>query len=500
MKDVLIVTLGTSKEPIINCISSLRPERVVFLCSTETEKLVKQVLAKVPIADFQHDRDVLVLQQRLSPKEGEEVINELDQLDRVYSRTLDLFATIRLQMPGCRITADYSGGTKTMTTGLAMAAIDDGSVRLNLTISNRILEQSAASRFNYKEARQVLDTIVNHADQDPKIIRTLHRLLELLKEIEVQSKNLGKSTITGYSAPVAVSTAAILARRLHDRELPSLLKRHDYEAARQAVRRVQAYSDPDPETRLWLRKLEDLLVALDAWDRFDHRRALEVLTQLGDRCLDQKLLFPLKRVIASRRLLDPVAEEQNWPQMKGHGLEAVEDLLLNAERRATQERFDDAVGRLYRAMELTAQLLLKVAVKDQVGVDGIETAAVVLDHLPAAIQPRWREVASRKTNGTQGAQLEIGLTDAFDLLADLGHSTGQCWLRQRSTLINALQIRNHSLFAHGFAPVGYRGWLELSNTLGDFLQVAIEEHTAGAGNSLLMAQFPTTLAELLVRP
>jgi len=67
-------------------------------------------------------------------------------------------------------------------------------------------------------------------------------------------------------------------------------------------------------------------------------------------------------------------------------------------------------------------------------------------------------------------------------------------------LINALQIRNHSLFAHGFAPVGYRGWLELSNTLGDFLQVAIEEHTAGAGNSLLMAQFPTTLAELLIWP
>jgi CRISPR-associated protein (TIGR02710 family) len=379
-----------------------------------------------------------------------------------------------------------------------MAAIDDGSVRLNLTISNRILEQSAASRFNYKEARQVLDTIVNHADQDPKIIRTLHRLLELLKEIEVQSKNLGKSTITGYSAPVAVSAAAILARRLRDRELPSLLKRHDYEAARQAVRRVQAYSDPDPETRLWLRKLEDLLVALDAWDRFDHRRALEVLNQLGDRRLDQQLLFPLKRVIASRRLLDPVAQEQKWPQMKGHGLEAVEDLLLNAERRATQERFDDAVGRLYRAMELTAQLLLKVAVKDQVGPDGIETAAVVLDHLPAAIQPRWREVATRKTNGTQGAPLEIGLTDAFDLLADLGHSTGQCWLRQRNTLINALQIRNHSLFAHGFAPVGYRGWLELSNTLGGFLQVAIEEHTAGAGNSLLMAQFPTTLAELLV--
>jgi CRISPR-associated protein (TIGR02710 family) len=305
-----------------------------------------------------------------------------------------------------------------------------------------------------------------------------------------------------------VSTAAIHARRLKERELPALLKRHDYEAARQAVRRVQAYADPDSKTGRWLRRLEDLLVALDAWDRFDHHRALEVLTQVGDRRLDPTLLFPLKKVIASRRLLDREADEQKWPQMKGHGLEAVEDLLLNAERRATQERFDDAVGRLYRAMELTAQLLLKLAVTDQVGREGIETAAVALDRLPVGIQPHWRQVAAHKANGKQGATLEIGLTEAFNLLADLGHPTGQRWLEQRSTLINVLKIRNHSLFAHGFKPVGYVGWLELSSTLGGFLHAALDEHkkkttselnkknTSGASDSWLMVQLPTTLAEL----
>jgi CRISPR-associated protein (TIGR02710 family) len=175
----------------------------------------------------------------------------------------------------------------------------------------------------------------------------------------------------------------------------------------------------------------------------------------------------------------------------------VEDLLLNAERRATQERFDDAVGRLYRAMELTAQLLLKLAVTDQVGPDGIETAAVALDRLPAAIQPRWREVAASKANGKQGSKLEIGLTDAFDLLADLGHPTGQRWREQRSMLIATLRTRNHSLFAHGFAPVGYEGWLELSTALRDFMQGAIDVHNSGASHGLLMVQFPTTLAELL---
>jgi CRISPR-associated protein (TIGR02710 family) len=449
MKDVLIVTLGTSPEPIINCISSLRPEQVVFLCSTETQKLIETVQDRVPLPDFDEARDVVVLKQRLNSRPGEEVCNELDQLDRVYARALDLFALVRHQSPGCRLIADYTGGTKTMTTGLAMAAIDDGDVKLHLTITDR---------------------------------------------------SRGQAALSGYSAPVAVSTAAIHARRLQERELPALLKRHDYEAARQAVRRVQAYADPDPETGHWLRRLEALLVALDAWDRFDHRKAHEVLAGLQERSLDASLLFPLKRVIASRRLLDRAAEEQNWPQMKGHGLEAVEDLLRNAERRDTQERFDDAVGRLYRAMELTAQLLLKLAVTDQVGGEGIDTDAVALDRLPEAIQPGWREVAARKANGNQDATLKIGLTDAYDLLADLDHPTGQRWKDQRSTLINALKIRNHSLFAHGFAPVDFRGWRELSSTLGGFVQIAIEEHASGASKGLAMAQFPTSLEELMSYP
>lgn len=498
MKDVLIVTLGTSPEPIINCVSSLRPERVVFLCSTESAMLVEQVLAKVPIADFQVERDVEVLQQRKRSSDGHEVINELDRLDCVYTHSLDLFSAIRKAQPGCRITVDYTGGTKTMTTGLAMAAIDDGDIRINLTTSDRIQQPSLASRFNYRQANKLFETLLKTNGFPPADGRTIKELMALLHEVESQANKLGKSTITGYSAPVAVSTAAIHARRLRERELPALLKRHDYEAARQAVRRVQAYANPDPETQRWLGRLEALLVALDAWDRFDHFRAHQVLAGLQERELNDSLLLPLKRVIGSRRLLDATAEEKKWPQMKGHGLEAVEDLLRNAERRVTQQRFDDAVGRLYRAMELTAQLLLKIAVREQVGREGIATAAVDLDRLPAAIQPGWREKAAGRSGLQDGEALKIGLADAYDLLADLGHPTGLHWRQRRGDLVQALQIRNHSLFAHGFAPVGYGGWRELSSSLGGFLQAAVAEHAEGSGASEPMAQFPTTLAELLI--
>lgn len=449
MSTVLIVTLGTSPEPIINCISSLRPDRVVFLCSSESQKLVELVLNQVPLPDFQAERDLVVLQQRLAGKYSDEAENELDQLDRVYLRALDLFERVRDEDRRSRIIADYTGGTKTMTTGLAMAAIDDGDVVLHLTVSDR---------------------------------------------------SRGQATLSGYSAPVAVSTASIHARRLRERELPSLLKRHDYEAARQAVRRVQDIADPDQDTMQWLQWLEALLVGLDAWDRFDHRRAYEVLAGLRDERLNDLLLTPLRRVIASRCLLDVEAAKQRWPQEKGHGLEAVEDLLRNAERRAGQERYDDAVGRLYRAMELTEQLLLKVAVCDQVGPDGIDTANVRLDRLPAAIQAEWRSKAEGKACDT-AKRLKIGLADGYDLLAALGHPTGLAWQQRRSELVNAINTRNSSLFAHGFKPVDYSAWRELSGRLGGFLQEAIQRHGAAhggrSGATLALPQLPTSLAELL---
>lgn len=436
MTDVLIVSLGNSPEPIINCITSLRPDRVVFLCSLESQKLIDTVQSKVPLGDFDPDRDVVVLQQRLSGKQSAAVTNELDQLDCVYLRALDLFERVRNEARGCRIIADYTGGTKTMTTGLAMAAIDDGDVRLHLTISDR---------------------------------------------------SRGQSALSGYSSPVAVSTAAIHARRLRERELPALLKRHDYEAARQAVRRVQSIGDQDAHTTQWLQSLEALLVGLDAWDRFDHRRALEVLEGLNDRRLDQLLLFPLKRVIGSRRLLDKDAEEQRWPQMKGHGLEAVEDLLRNAERRAAQERYDDAVGRLYRAMELSAQILMRTGLDKQLGGEGLLTADLAVERLPSELQKRF--------DGKE-KPIKIGLKDTWDLLADLSHPAGLRWRERRSAILDQLQVRNNSLFAHGFQPISYGSWRQMSSVIIPFLDDVTDAACAGNAHSRL-SQLPCSIAELL---
>lgn len=434
MTHVLIVSLGNSIEPIVNCITSLRPDRAVFFCSELSQNNIPAVLDRVPLPDFQQERDVVVLRQRLHRKQDQDVVNELDQLDCVYIRACELIAAIHNQHPQCKITVDYTGGTKTMTTGLAMAAIDDGRVQLSVTITERSNQMAPAS---------------------------------------------------GYSVPVLVSTAVIQARRLFEQELPDLLKRFDYQAARQAIRRILQDHAPDAQTSHQLRRLEDLMVVCDAWDRFDHRKAMEVLERVADRSLDQRMLFPLKRVVGSRRILDRQAEAEKWSRMPGHGLEAVEDLLRNAERRAAQDRYDDAVGRLYRAMELTEQILLKTTAD-------IDTGNVNIEKLPQHLQDAYRDQQQAGHDG----QLKLALVQAFDLLAALNHPVGLRWREQRPRFQDALQVRNHSLFAHGFSPISYGDWRSLSAALMPFLQQAIEEAIAKAG-SMPLQQLPSTMGELL---
>lgn len=444
MNEILIVSVGNSPDPIINCINSLRPERVVFFCSEGSRQQIDNILANVRLPTFDPQRDVLVLQQRLKRSENQDIINELDQLDRAYNRALNLIQKLRDESPGSQLLVDYTAGTKTMTAALAMAAIDDAHVQLYLTTNDRRPDQPA---------------------------------------------------IAGHSSPVTVSLAAIHARRLQEQELPDLLKRYDYAAARLSVGRVLRLSHQDPVTTRHLHQLEDLLLALDAWDRFDHRGALEILSgaALADHPVAKGLKASLKAVIGSRRIVDNQA--QDWEHRPSHGLEVVEDLLHNAERRASQDRFDDAVGRLYRAMELVAQITLK---SDY----GIETGNVDIEKLPEEIREAYSKKREYNNNFRNGRLvLMLALQESFDLLATLNHRLGLAWMEKRGRLLELLKERNHSLFAHGFSPITLGAWNRFRVIGFAFLETAIntriDEWSAPLGlNPARMQQLPSTLSAL----
>ena len=154
-------------------------------------------------------------------------------------------------------------------------------------------------------------------------------------------------------------------------------------------------------------------------------------------------------------------------------------MLLNADRRAAQGRYDDAVGRLYRALELLVQVRLLKAY-------GLETGDLDLAKLPAHLRSDFHPHGDRK--------IQIALRRSYDLLSHLDDDPiGQLYQQQKGKIIGALEIRNDSLFAHGFQPITDKDYQIVQGALGGFIEMGIKLVADGKSKSLPLQQFPIDL-------
>lgn len=192
-----------------------------------------------------------------------------------------------------------------------------------------------------------------------------------------------------------------------------------------------------------LNALKLLAEAYDAWDRFDQKSAMPKLQELAKYDNDLRALFGQSKANQIRSWthihLDYLRKlvEGNSPSMMH-----VADLLANAQRRKAEGRIDDAVARLYRAIESLAQVAL--AERHQMN----NTKQVPLNRVPEALRGHW-------TARAEEGLVFLGLQDAYSLLDALGDELGtkfkqlQLHDRQRSPLT----ARNQSILAHGFERV-----------------------------------------------
>jgi CRISPR-associated protein (TIGR02710 family) len=214
------------------------------------------------------------------------------------------------------------------------------------------------------------------------------------------------------------------------------------------------------DQRRRIQELQDICTGFDAWDRFDHLEAWSLLSMTMNRVQTQGLA--LKRVLSSRAAIDP---EFTAPEsIPGHGYELVEDLLLNAQRRAHQQRYDDAVGRLYRALELLAQIHLNQKYN-------IITGDIDLTQLPESLRDQYAAERNSRTG-----KVQIPLWKSYTLLSQLSEDPlGSYFQTESQHLLNALEIRNNSLFAHGFQPITANDYQGSGQVLQTFIEKALEQ-------------------------
>ena len=216
----------------------------------------------------------------------------------------------------------------------------------------------------------------------------------------------------------------------------------EYHAESAAEVLTQAADKCDEAHKSRLKSFAQLADALAAADRFQFRQAENKFNQ-SRRELEHTLEYPTYQAMLS--LLDQwkAIAVQSRPDEKTPGRETLLELLANAERRAKQARYDDATGRLYRAIELYAQQLVKQAFSADLGKPR-------LDDFPAT---RYEEVLEKFGEPNGEGQYKLGVKKLFQALefSDDDDLRGRTQLY--SHLENHLQIRNSSLLAHGLQPV-----------------------------------------------
>jgi CRISPR-associated protein (TIGR02710 family) len=394
---LLVMTVGGSCAPLVTSIRQNKPDKIHFLCSEDSVKSVKgkgKICGKDPKNPDQPN--VLTQCGIAENEEGSRFfinsIKNLDDLNDCYVDSLKILNGILRENSEAEIIVDYTGGTKSMTGGLAAASLDFCGIKLCVVKGERT-------------------DLVKVQDGTQRIKLTQTNLAFLNRQFEQAKK---------------------------------LMDRYDYDGALTILDEVITIPDIPEDIDRKIQRLYLFSKAYLAWDRFDHVEAWELLSQ-NRRVAPENIMF-LEAVIWSRirsnEGLKNSKIERIGSSPKGYGYELVEDLILNAERRASRGRYDDAVGRLYRAMEMLVQMHL-------LGNYSIETGNVDLEQLPETLKAEYE--VRKGANG----KVEMGLRNSYELLNKLNSEDelGKLYARNQKKLEDSLSIRNKSLFAHGMTPI-----------------------------------------------
>jgi len=439
MKTLLIFTVGGSTQPIINAIKELKPDFIFFICSSGTKQNASERLVDgTPIKAGE-----VIIKDAVALPPYEKILiptEKVDFLDEVYSilekELIPKIKKLFSKEPSLRIIANYTGGTKTMSIALCLLAIfqENWEIQVNTGIRTNLIK-------------------IDSGDH-PIAINKINLLLDF--------------DLTAFKP---------------------LMEKFYYE---QIVERLKNYLISQallPEKRNFLSILIDVLEGFIFWDTFNHKNALfyfdRIINSTNNKYL-KKALLPYFLTLKHLNCIDSSQGQKNFKNTSYY--EKVLDLVRNAERRAVQKRFDDAVARLYRAIELLAQIRLKI----QYRIDPSKITEETIKSLPDKAKTFLSELYE-KSKDNKGI-LKIALTKCYELLLSLEDPIGIYYSEVKNKFLDALKKRNFSILAHGENPISEEDFQQVAgfqtefilNCLKDILGLNIEE----------VPQFPKSFEEL----
>lgn len=378
MNTVLVISIGKSPDPCLASVQHHAANRVIFFASQETRESVTDI-------------------ERVLEMRGELIALEKDDefdFELCYQTARVAIQKALATPEPRRIVVDITGGTKTMTAALALAA-SDHQLEFAYVVS----------------AKQADGSFIHNTEQVRPFNNPLHKYH--IRELE----RLQNSFNAGDFRATFETITTILERSAGD----------DYDTA-------------------FFEALRKLIQAFERWDLFNHRDASDLFASAI------KILKPLAaaKPNAWRAWLVEIAKLQDSllalkAAKKDSSMVLMQDLLANADRRIARGEYDDAVARMYRAVDLYAEILL-------------EGAGVIVNGTHYKLPARAMQVFHdfKEYQRKPGNTLKLnGVYEVARLASLLEPIRGGALFRalESGSLEGALEQRNKSILAHGFEPI-----------------------------------------------
>jgi CRISPR-associated protein (TIGR02710 family) len=413
MPKAMIISVGGSLDPIVKSIAypDNRPEFISFFASNESVDQLGDIRDRVGQAGHSYQKEVVI-----TPDHEDLVI--------CYQSALQCIDRVREQgyLPEETV-VDFTGGTKVMTAALALAALGKG------------------YRFCYvagaKRTKNGLGTVVTGTEKIKTGVGPWHLFA-------IEEKRAISLHVNSYRFRSALAVCENLLNRPGD-------------VARKA----------------FLNPLNKLLSGYLDWESFRHEAAMESLRN-GFKDMRSKLEVescdPLNRFLEGvnvnlKFLSKMKTKTDNFQTMT---TETVIDLLSNAERRAEEGKFDDAVARVYRALEMIGQIEFR-------RVFNADTGAAPPEALPKAVRDEYVKKYLDKKKGV----LVFGLYPTYRALDAAGNMLGKRFLmnyhsKTKDNLKKLLSARNQSILAHGTTAVKEGTYRKFAARVREFSGIADE--------------------------
>lgn len=432
---LLILSVGTSNEPLIKSIDYNKPSYVVYLVSKESVHYLPSIEEAITWNGIKIKTPIPLS----DPENITSCMKEIRAGLQNFIKSYNLPADIRLD-------ADITGGMKPMSAALA-----------------QVVTEFAKCRICYVGGTQ------RNPEQRGIVVSG--------KEKFVQVDNPWDEM--GYTQSRKLAYAFNHNQFLAAREEALSLKekRHTFET--------------------YYNSIADIIDAFSDWDRFNYQSAYKQLDiALGKiktfNNLDRPAFMTLyERLQNAAQLLKSIAEDadplvggkKKGPLLEDTGRKYLIDLLANARRCAKNGRYDDAVARLYSTIEKSAKLALKKLGKDNsnLTLDNLREAKGDFEEIYGAELGKKDELGK-----IRGAKL--ALSESFRYLQAIApdHPLAKRYFENETQIKNALKARNDSLLAHGFTPIDkdhydtlFQAALNLleidENELWDFPEIRPEE-------------------------